>query len=189
MVGYTLKRWTVDEYRRLTEAGLLHPEDRVELLDGQIVEKMTHNPPHFVCLQLIQEALRDRLGREHHVRAQGPITLGDSSQPEPDLAVVRGRIVDFLGRHPGPGEIELLVEVSDSSLERDRRFKADLYGREGIRELWIVDLKERRLEIYREPGARGYDHVEILREGRRFTPLFDPHALFEVAELLPPPSA
>ena len=186
MAAPTLRKWTGDEYRRAVKAGLIRVDERLELLDGQIVQKMTQNPPHSVALGLVEDWLRGVVGEGRHVRSQGPITLSEFSEPEPDCAVARGDRRDFSNRHPVPAEIELVVEVSDSSLDRDRRIKAPLYTAGGIRELWILDLADRKLELHRESGPKGYRVVTILAESERACPAFAPECSVRVADLLPP---
>ena len=185
MAAQTIKTWTRSEYERLVELGMLTPDDRAELVDGLIVKKMTHNPPHFTALGLAEDWLRSIVGPRRHVRAQGPIALSDMSEPEPDLVVVAGSRGHYASRHPKPEEVELLVEISHSSIDRDRRLKAPLYARAGVRELWIVDLDNRRLELHREPGPGGYRNVTTLAEDDSATPLFAPSEHVKVANLIP----
>ena len=147
---FPVRRFTVDEYHRLLEAGVFSDAERLELLEGWIATPMTRKPPHDVALWLAGEAIRRLLPAGWHLRTQSAITTGDS-EPEPDLAVVRGEARDFVQRHPGPLEIALLVEVADSSLGRDRLVKGRLYARAGIPHYWILDLAARCLEVYGEP--------------------------------------
>ena len=113
---------------------------------------MPKNPPHSVVTQLVADALRRLLPPGWHVLVQEPITLGDS-EPEPDIAVVRGSVRDYLDRHPGPADLAVVVEVADTTLRRDRGTKRRIYARSGIECYWIVDLRERQIEVYAEPSG------------------------------------
>ncbi len=146
---FPVRRFTVDEYHRLGEAGVLTEDDRVELLEGLIVTKMIHNPPHDTSLALTDSSIRGLLPAGWHTRVQSAITT-DDSEPEPDVAVVRGSIRDYATRHPGPGDIGLLVEVAESSLGRDRK-KCRLYARAGIAAYWIINLVDRQIEVFGNP--------------------------------------
>ncbi len=170
---------------RASQLGLFGPDERLELLDGQIVEKITQNAPHFTTLRLIQRWLESIAGSDLEVRAQGPIQLDPMSLPEPDIAVVKGTPRNFAIRHPRPDEILLLVEVADSSLDRDRNLKSALYARAGVPELWIVDVSSRRMEVFREPDPQGYRLIRILNEDEGVEPLFDPGSTLSVKSILP----
>lgn len=146
-----LRRFTVQEYHRLVDAGVLDPDERVELLDGWIVAKMTRKPPHDAVVDRAAELLRDLLPAGLRVRVQSAITTSDS-EPEPDLAVVRGRALDYVGHHPRPAEVAMIVEVADTSLDRDRA-KAAIYARAGVPVYWIVNLAGSRIEVYEGPSG------------------------------------
>lgn len=138
----------------MIETGILKGTDRVELLDGWILEMSPIGPPHATCVALVAEALQALLPSGWHVRLQSPITL-KTSEPEPDIAVVRGNIRDYITRHPAGADIGLIVEVADSSLEYDRNSKRPHYAVAGIPEYWIVNFNARQLEAYRDPVAGG----------------------------------
>jgi Uma2 family endonuclease len=162
----SLRRFTVDEYHELIRIGMLKGEERVELLEGWIVYKMTHNPLHDVVVDRVQEALRDRVPRSQwRVRVQSATTTTDS-EPEPDVVVARGPAERYLQRHPGPEDIALIVEVADSSLARDRGQKLRLYARAAITVYWIVNLPESVVEVYTDPG--GADPTPEFRSVERF---------------------
>lgn len=147
---FPVRRFTVDEYHRMIQAGLLTEDDRVELLEGWIVLKMPRNPLHDATVEIADEALRPRLPVGWSVRVQSAISTPES-EPEPDLAVVRGGARDYLSRHPGPADIGLLIEVSESSLVRDRDEKGRLFARAGIPCYWIINLVDARVEAYTDP--------------------------------------
>ncbi|MGH7201062.1 MAG: Uma2 family endonuclease [Planctomycetaceae bacterium] len=145
-----LRRFSVAEYRRMGEIGVLTEDDRIELLEGWIVQKMNHNPRHDAAVDLVDEALGRRLPAEWRVRVQSSIST-DDSDPEPDHAVVRGPARRYAQRHPEPGDIGMLAEVSDTSLPRDRGMKQRIYARAGIAVYWIVNLIDSQIEVYTSP--------------------------------------
>lgn len=150
----TLPIWrlSVSQYHGMIEAGILTEDDPVELLEGWLVAKMPKNPPHRLTTQLTREALAGILPAGWYADAQEPVTLSDS-EPEPDVIVVRGRRRDYAERHPGPGDVALVVEVADTTLQRDRTIKKQLYARAGIPTYWLVDLANRQMEAYTEPSV------------------------------------
>ncbi|HEY2589250.1 MAG TPA: Uma2 family endonuclease [Tepidisphaeraceae bacterium] len=141
---------TVDQYHDLIRAGTLSEADPVELLEGILLYKMPKNPPHAAITTAIRDAIALLLPPQYHARSEQPVTLPDG-EPEPDAAVVRGRAKDYMSRHPGPDEVPLIIEVADSSLDRDRGIKLRSYARAGIREYWIVNLIENQVEVYTDP--------------------------------------
>lgn len=147
-----VRRFTVDEYHRMAQLGILGENDRLELLEGWIVPKMTQNPPHGGTIDLVEDALRRRLAEGWRIRIQLPVTTADS-EPEPDIAVVKGTTRSFLARHPRPDEVALFVEVADSSRAIDQGTKARLYARAGIPCYWIVNLIDRQLEVLTDPSG------------------------------------
>jgi Uma2 family endonuclease len=147
-----LWRLTVPQYHQMARTGILTDDDPVELLEGCLVTKMAKNPAHRLATRLVRTALESAVPEGWFVEAQEPITL-ETSEPEPDVFVARGEPRDYAHRHPGPEEIALVVEVADTTLERDRRLKGRIYARAGIAEYWILNLSDRRLERYLEPVA------------------------------------
>jgi Uma2 family endonuclease len=145
-------RLSVEQYHRMIEAGVLDEDDPVELLEGWLVKKMPKNPPHGYAKWKLAELLRGTIAGGWIVKAEDPVTATDS-EPEPDLTVVRGRIDDYRTRHPGPEDTALAAEVADSSLRRDRGLKKRIYARAGIPVYWIVNLVDRRIEVYTEPSG------------------------------------
>lgn len=149
-----VRRFSVDEFHRLISADVLGEDDAVELLEGWIVPKMPHLPRHDATVDLARESLSARLPAGWRVRVQSAITTSDS-EPEPDLAVVRGPASRYARSHPGRGDIALVIEVADSSLSRDREFKGRLYARARIPFYWIINLVDSLIEVYAEPAGRG----------------------------------
>lgn len=143
-------RLSIDRYHSMIASGNLTEDDRVELLDGVLVEKTTKNPPHTVATQLLDVILSDCVPSGWIVRKQEPITL-NASEPEPDLAVVRGEVRDFTERHPAAGEVGLVVEIADASLARDRGTKRKIYADARIPMFWIVNLIDRQIEVFANP--------------------------------------
>jgi Uma2 family endonuclease len=147
---YPLHRFRVDQYEKMIEEGILTSEDRVELIEGLVVQKMTQHPPHAVAVDYTRYALHLLLPEGWRLREQKPIKLSNS-EPEPDLVVVRGPLQRYETRHPGPRDIALLIEVADVSLKGDRQEKGRTYARARIPVYWIVNLIDRQVEVYTEP--------------------------------------
>ena len=181
---------TVDQYHEMARTGILREDDPIELLDGWLVSRTAKTPPHCAATALVRKVLEHALPRGLHIQSQGPVTLA-ASEPEPDVAIVRGEPRDYSERHPGARDVALVVEVADASLERDRTLKQRIYAEAGIPVYWIVNLLDRRLEVYADPSgpseAPGYrthqddssqDRVPLLLGGREV-------ARIPVAELLP----
>jgi Uma2 family endonuclease len=150
MSPYPVHRFSVDDYHRMIQAGILTEDDRVELLEGVIVPKMPHNPPHDGTIQLANKRIGRRLPAGWDIRVQSAITTPDS-EPEPDLAIVRGDESTYLHRHPEPPDIGIVIEVADATLTTDRRDKGRLYARAGILCYWIINLVDRKVEVYTDP--------------------------------------
>lgn len=177
------------EYEQMVELGMFTGE-RLELLDGLLVVREPQHSPHATAVRLVQRALERAFGPGWDVRSQMPFALDDDSEPEPDVLVVPGDTRDYTASHPS--QCALLVEVADSSLLFDRRKKAILYARAGVTDYWIVNLRDRVLEVHRAPRRRSrpqdgprYARTEILRAPATVTPLAAPDAQIPVADLLP----
>ena len=148
--GRPLHRITVEQYHRMQENDALRKEDRCELIHGFLVEKAINNPPHASAINRVMKQLMMLLGMDAVIRIQLPITLADS-EPEPDAILASGYDDDFDSRHPGPDEVLLLIEVSDTSLKFDRSVKLPLYAGAGIPQYWIINVAERSIEVYTQP--------------------------------------
>jgi hypothetical protein len=183
------RRFTVAEYHKLMEVGVLTKSDRCELIRGLIVEKPTINPPHATVVSKLSRRLFRMLGDDLVLRIQLPITLPDS-EPEPDVVVAAGTDDDYAGAHPGPQDVRFIVEVGDSSLSDDQTTKLGLYAGARVAEYWVVNLVDRRIEVYTQPrGGKtpGYrkqtvyapgDAVPVVAGGKRL-------GTISVEELLP----
>ncbi len=160
MPPFPVRRWTLAEYRHLAEIGVLTEDDRVELLEGWIVPKMTKNPPHEWTVTRINRTLDRATNDDWLVRTQCAINTFDS-EPEPDGAVVRGPEERFADRHPHGNEIGLIIEVADSTLAKDRR-KAAIYAAEGVPCYWLVNLVDRQIEVHTDPDCESHQYRKIM---------------------------
>jgi Uma2 family endonuclease len=156
------RRFTVHEYHRMAEAGILHEDDRVELIEGDILEMNPIGSRHFTCVNGLTRLLVRGVGDEAIVSVQNPVRLGERLEPQPDLAVIRNR--DYRESLPEPEDVLLLIEVSDSTFSYDRNVKLPLYARAEIPEVWIVDLPSEAVERHTEPTGDGY---RLARQARR----------------------
>jgi Uma2 family endonuclease len=179
-----LRRLSVQDYHRMMESGILRPDERVELLEGQILQMAAKGTAHSAAVSRIENGFRTRLGSAVLLRFQDPIRLNDYSEPEPDVAVVRPDPLYYEDHHPTPSEVFLLIEVSDSTLKFDLEAKAPAYARSGITEYWVLDINDRKLHVYRVPGAESYQSETILSEALSIAPLAFPECVIEVQELL-----
>ena len=152
---FPVHRFSVAQYLRMVETGVLKEDDKVELLDGWITPKMARNPPHDSALAQIDEAIAPLVRPNWHIRRQSALVLA-ASVPEPDLAVVAGSPRQYRTRHPGPADVALLVEVADSSLDHDRNVKGPIYANAGIATYWVANLVAGILEVYTSPAPNGY---------------------------------
>ncbi len=159
-----IKRFSVDQYHAIINAGVFDDDDSIELLEGWLVEKMPKKPPHSVATGLVSDAMGPLLPSGWHLICQEPITTADS-EPEPDIAAVRGKRRDYNDTHPQPKDVGLIVEVADATLARDRGVKKTIYARAGIPIYWIVNLMDRCVEVYTEPTGPGkkpdYRHKQV----------------------------
>ncbi len=179
-------RWTREEYHKMIAAGVFD-DARVELLDGEIWNMAGQLTPHATSVRKTTLALRDIFGEGFIMEAQLPIAATKWSEPEPDVAVVSGTPDDYADHHPGPEEILLLVEVSDTSLNKDRKRKAKSYAQAGIMEYWIVNLVDQQLEVHRQPTPEGlYLDIKIYPPTDSIETLTVPGDAIRVADLLPP---
>jgi len=157
--------FTVDDYHRLAQLGILDEDDRVELLDGQVVEMSPIGPRHAGCLKGLVRLLYRNLGDAVLLGVQDPLALGTRSEPQPDIAVLKPRGDAYRHAHPRPADVLLVIEVAETSVEADRDVKLPLYARAGIPEAWLVDLANEVIEVHRQPGLEGYGDVRTLQRG------------------------
>lgn len=178
-------RFTVEDYYRMAATGVLSEDDRVELLDGEIVDMTPIGSGHMGCVNRLTQLFSLGCGTRAIVQVQGPIRLGPHSEPQPDLALLRPRPDFYAEGHPGPDAVLLLVEVADTSLDVDRTVKLPLYARARIPEVWLVDLLGGRVEVHRAPEATGYGDVRRLGRGERLSPLALPGIAVRVEDIVP----
>jgi Uma2 family endonuclease len=184
-------RFNVEQYHRMIEAGILTTSDRVQLLEGVILEMTPVGISHAFAVRGMMEAIQPLLPDGWSLSIQQPVTLA-TSEPEPDLSVVRGTYIDYRNHHPQPGEIGLVIEVSESSLGLDRVVKGRIYAAAGVPEYWIVNLIDRQAEVYRDPrtgasGEPGYQSRAIIPANGRLQLMLDGRMLGEIplASILP----
>ena len=157
-------RWTVAEVHRFIERGAFRPEDRLELIEGELIDMAPIGPEHAECVDELNERLTVQAQRRFRVRVQNPITLNDASEPQPDIALVR-RHPAPPGRHPRPEDVLLLIEVCDTTGDYDHNVKLPLYARSAIAEVWLIDLRQRTVEAYRTPRGDQYTDTATFRQG------------------------
>lgn len=176
-------RWTRKDYERMVAKGLFEPGAKVELVEGVIYDMPAQGSLHTTGVSLTLQALSRLFSDGAHVRGQMPLALGSASEPEPDVAVVEGDARDYTHQHPT--KALLVVEVADKSLGHDRQRKLPLYARSGIPEAWILNLRERTLEVYREPSEGLYRSRVALVDEDTVSPLARPDAVIPVSDLMP----
>ena len=178
------KRFTTQEYEQIAAAGVFAEDDRVELLDGEIVEMSPLGPQHSACVDRLNRLLQRRVGDEAIVRVQSPVRLGQHSEPQPDVALLQPRPDFYAHGHPEPEDVLLLIEVADSSLSYDRELKLPLYARAGVAEVWLVGLLPQTIEVFRAPSESGYGERREARRGESVAALNAPGVVLSVAEIL-----
>lgn len=184
--------WTREEYHKAAELGLFGPDERLELIYGEVYQKVSpQKSGHAFVIRALDELLSETFGERFDVRAQLPLRWNDDSEPEPDISVVPGHWRDYQSQHPHLGAAVLVVEVSDTSLRLDPTLKAALYAEAEVLEYWIVNLKDRVLEVYRGPAPRGanagprYRVLHVYQLDEAVSPLSVPGARLAVGDFLP----
>ena len=154
--------FTVAEYEQMAQAGIFREDDRLELIDGEIFEMSPIGSRHAACVRRLQRLLARVLGDRALVDTQNPVVLNDTSEPLPDVVVLKNRSDLYAARHPRPNDIFLVVEVADTSLSYDQEVKIPAYARSEIPEVWVVDLNSASVHVYRTPTATGYqEHTRV----------------------------
>lgn len=177
-------RFTVDEYFRMAETGILKRGQRVELIQGEIVDMTPVGRRHMASVDRLNRDFVPALGDRAIVRVQGSLRLHDFSQPEPDLAVLRPRDDFYAGEDAGPADALLVIEVADTSEHYDRAVKVPLYARAGIPEVWLVDLVAMNVTIYRAPAPDGYAQTMVVSGDDALSPLAFPDLSLTAARIL-----
>jgi Uma2 family endonuclease len=160
------RRITADEYERMGAAGIFHPDDHLELIEGEIVEMSPIGPRHAGAVAYLSKLL-NRLFPDLIVIVQSPVRLHDLSELEPDLALLRWRDDFYRSAHPTPADVLLIIEVADTTVETDRKVKIPLYARAGVPEVWLVNIPGERIEVYSGPAGKTYGRVRRFGRGRR----------------------
>ncbi|MHB8575688.1 MAG: Uma2 family endonuclease [Dehalococcoidia bacterium] len=176
------RRFTVAEYLRMDEAGIFHPEERTELLDGEILSMSPIGSPHVMCLTTVTDWWYAHRPVDVIIRVQAPIRLSSHSLPQPDLAIVRYQPGRYVDEHPDPEDVLLVIEVADKSLAYDRGRKRDLYAAAGIRDYWIAAVKPKRFIVHREPVDGVCTEVFEVSLGGAIAPLAWPEITLAVDE-------
>jgi Uma2 family endonuclease len=184
VAGPAPRLFTVDEYYRMVEAGILHEDDRLELLEGKIIQMAAMGSRHAACILRLNEFFTPQVVGRANTAVQIPVRLSVRSEPEPDLMLLRFRPDRYADALPGPSDVLLLIEVSDTTLRYDRDTKLSLYAKAGIPEVWIFDLEGARLLVHRNPSADGYEQVLTFRAGSAVAPAAFPELALNVEDIL-----
>ena len=179
------RRFTVAEYYALTEVGILAPDERLELLDGQIITMAAMGSRHAAGISYFTELLFEAIGRRATLRVQCPLRLSRWYEPEPDIALLHRRADAYATGHPTPADVLLLVEVADSSVRNDRRRKLPVYALFGIPEVWLADLPAGQVAIHDQPTPAGYARTRVVGRDGSLTPAAFPDIAIAVADALP----
>ncbi|MBL8203790.1 MAG: Uma2 family endonuclease [Blastocatellia bacterium] len=176
------RKFTVEQYYQMAATGILAPDERVELIEGEIIEMSPIGPRHAHCVDQITELIREKLGRTIYLRAQNPIRLSNYTEPEPDITLAKR--ADYSTRHPVGDDVFLTIEVSDSTLEKDRTLKQKAYANANIPEFWIVNLPEDVVEVYRCPVGDVYQERKLVSRAESISPQLLPNLVLSGEELL-----
>jgi Uma2 family endonuclease len=175
--------FTVEDFHRLAEAGVLRPDARVELIDGQVVEMSPIGGPHAACVRRLSDFFARHVVDVALIDVQNPVVLGPRDEPQPDVTVLRRRAEGY-SDHPRPPDVLLVIEVADTTLAYDRDVKLPRYARAGIPEAWLVDVSAARIVSYREPAGDAYRDIRTAGRGDRIAPLAFPEVTLAVDEIL-----
>lgn len=177
-----LRLITTADYHRMAEVGILAADEQVELIAGQIIRKMPKGPAHSALCKRLEKCLEKLLGDQVLVRRQDPIQLDSYSEPEPDIAVVHPNANLYADYHPRPEEVDLIVEIADTTIHRDLGTKANLYAAAGIVDYWVFNGTTQQLHVFRDPQGDGYQRQLILKGKQSIDILAFPHCSIIVNE-------
>ncbi len=183
------RKITVEEYEAMYEAGVFKPDERLELINGEILKVAPMNAPHIAHVANLSRLLIETFGKRITVFTQLPVVLSEDSEPEPDIALLKWRKDHYFSRKATASDVYLLIEVADTSLLYDRRIKLPLYARAGIPEVWIVNLQARELEVYRNPKGEAYSESRILKPSDGVSLLAFPDVELALSEVFITPDA
>ena len=162
-------RLNVSQYHQMSEVGIFSENDKVELINGEIIEMSPIGRRHTACVNRLNSVFSQLLGKKVIIAVQNPIILNNLSEPQPDIALLKPRADFYESGHPQPQDVFLLIEVADSSLEYDRDVKIPLYASSGITEVWLVDIYEQVIIVYRYPSENGYSDIQKLSRGEKMS--------------------
>lgn len=183
MVATTRRRFTADEYQEMGRLGILHEDDRLELLDGEVVTKVTIGPRHNAAVSRLGRHLTLAVSESAQVQVQGSIRLDDYTEPEPDIVLLQPRSDFYASKLAGPSDVLLAIEVAESSLELDTTLKAGLYARTGVHEYWVVDINARSVIVHSKPADGRYQQVHRHVDERAFAPVLLPACEVRLADI------
>lgn len=181
-------RFSVEEFYKLADAGIFDENDRVELLDGEIIVMSPIGIRHAATARRLNKFFSRRSNDRYEVIVADPSRLGDYSEPQPDVQLVRVREDDYLTGHPAPADVHLLIEIADSTLRYDRGSKRNAYAAAGIPEYWIANLTDECIEVFRDPRGGTYHTERAVLRGESVAPLAFPDLLIAVHQIVPPPT-
>ena len=176
--------WKVEEYYRIAETGILDPDERVELIEGKIIRMAAKGIAHVIAGRRSHNLLEARLGGRVLVWTQDPIRLNDYSEPEPDIALVMPPLERYRDRHPTASDVYLIIEIADTTINNDCQKKSRVYARSGIADYWVLDVVDRQLHVFREPGKDAYQNESIFSENEAVSLLAFPDVNLVVGEML-----
>ncbi|MBE3573075.1 MAG: Uma2 family endonuclease [Moorella humiferrea] len=179
------RRFTVDEYYQMARAGILGEDDRVELIEGEIIEMVPIGVKHAACVRRLLHIFSSRIGGKALVDTQNPLRIDKHSEPQPDLMLLKRRDDYYGAFHPRPEDVLLLIEVADTSVAYDREVKVKLYARAGINEVWLVDLQTQQVIAYRQPSSTGYKELKEYGLDDSIAPQTFPGMNISVRDILP----
>ena len=186
MVALQTRRFTVAEYYRMSELGILSPTEQTELINGEIIPMIAKGTAHTSAVLRTQEIFQEGIRRRAFVKVQDPIRLNDYSEPEPDIVIAARDPMAYSTHHPCPEEVLLVIEVADSSLKYDLETKAPMYAASEISEYWVLDVIERKFYTFCEPAEGSYQRQSILADTLEAAPLAFPDLTIAIATMLPP---
>jgi Uma2 family endonuclease len=186
--AFRTRRFTADEYHRMGQVGILSEDDRVELIDGEVLAMTPIGPRHAASVDRCTRTFTLAAGDDAIVRVQGPVRLNLYTEPEPDVVLLRPRADFYAEAHPSPADILLVVEVADSSIDYDRSVKQYLYAQSGVREYWLVDLNENVLVRHASPEDGAYRIVERVERDTRVAPVLLPRCVIRASDLFANPT-
>jgi Uma2 family endonuclease len=183
------RKITVEEYEVMYEAGVFKPDERLELINGEILKVAPMNAPHISYVIRLSRIFTERLTKRAIVSTQLPIVINEESEPEPDLSILRWRSDDYFSAKPSAQDVYAIIEVASTSLVYDRRVKLPLYARAGVPEVWIVKVQERELEVYRTPKGEAYSESRALKPSDKIALLAFPDVEILLSEVFITPDA